>query len=150
MAPKSLPRLVGAALAAFRRVNEIRVELGETELESWTFLAVSLYCATPTFYKIPVTAELLDHVAKGTYPPTETVVERLVFDLPDPEHAHEGFLADANRETLIRYCGAFIDFMVSPACSTFCTDAECVVECSGCSIGPRMKCLRLTVSCSVR
>ncbi|KAI0682600.1 hypothetical protein C8Q76DRAFT_862959 [Earliella scabrosa] len=107
--PDSLPRLVGYALAAFRLLNEVRVEAGEQELESWTFLAISLQYTAPTFYKIPITAELVEHVANGTYPSTRTVVERLEMDLPDPKAAREGFGSLQNREMLVRYCRAFRD-----------------------------------------
>ncbi|KAI0714616.1 hypothetical protein C8Q76DRAFT_795476 [Earliella scabrosa] len=107
----SLPRLVGSALAAFGLLNEARVQLGEKELESWTFLAISFHYTAPTFYKIPITAELVEHVANGTYPTTETIVEELILDLPDPKRAREGFGPLENREMLVRYCRAFKDLM---------------------------------------
>ena len=113
--PNSLPRLVGYALAAFRLLNEVRAQAGEQELESWTFLAISLQYTAPTFYKIPITAELVEHVANGTYPTMRTVVERLEMDLPDPKAAREGFGSLHNREMLVRYCRAFRDMTVSDA-----------------------------------
>ena len=113
--PNSLPRLVGYALAAFRLLNELRAQAGEQELESWTFLAISLQYTAPTFYKIPITAELVEHVANGTYPAMRTVVERLEMDLPDPKAAREGFGSLKNREMLVRYCRAFRDMTVSDA-----------------------------------
>ena len=119
--PNSLPRLVGSALAAFGLLNEARVQLGEKELESWTFLAISFHYTAPTFYKIPITAELVEHVANGTYPTTETIVEELILDLPDPKRAREGFGPLENREMLVRYCRAFKDLMVSVVASALIT-----------------------------
>ncbi|KAI0682591.1 hypothetical protein C8Q76DRAFT_804271 [Earliella scabrosa] len=132
--PNSLPRLFGYALAAFRLLNEVRAQAGEQELESWTFLAISLQYTAPTFYKIPITAKLAEHVANGTYPTMRTVVERLEMDLPDPKGAREGFGSLQNREMLVRYCRAFKDMMNAQSLVSF-EDGEAAADGDSGSVG---------------
>jgi hypothetical protein len=58
---------------------------------------------TPTFYKIPVTNNLVRHVRHGIYPSEPTVVSAQVPDLPD----NGGMKPLENRQALLRYYEAF-------------------------------------------
>ena len=65
---------------------------------------IILASTTPTFYKIPVTSNLVRHVRHGIYPPEPTVVSVQVPDLP---HHNEGMKSLENRQALLRYYEAF-------------------------------------------
>ena len=63
---------------------------------------------TPTFYKIPVTSNLVRHVRHGIYPSEPTVVSVRVPNLPRPCTRHsEGMKPVDNRHALLRYYEAF-------------------------------------------
>jgi hypothetical protein len=62
----------------------------------------------PTFFKIPVTGNLVRHVQNGTYPPEPTVVSIHVPHLPRPRNRYtEGMRPLDNRQVLLRYFEAF-------------------------------------------
>lgn len=62
----------------------------------------------PTFYKIPVTSNLVRHVRHGIYPSEATVVSVQVPDLPRscPRH-NEGMKSLDSRQAVLRYYEAF-------------------------------------------
>ena len=62
---------------------------------------------TPTFYKIPVTSNLVRHVRHGIYPSEPTVVSVQVPDLPRSPHHNEGMKPLDNRQAVFRYYEAF-------------------------------------------
>jgi hypothetical protein len=61
----------------------------------------------PTFYKIPVTSNLVQHVRHGIYPSEPTVVSVQVPDLPGPSNRRMGMKPLDNRQALLRYYEAF-------------------------------------------
>ncbi|KAH9174239.1 hypothetical protein EDB89DRAFT_2150894 [Lactarius sanguifluus] len=63
-------QLMAQAIAAFRYNNQRWVEPLATEM----ILGITVVSTAPTFYRIPVTIELADHVRDGTFPPAPTPV----------------------------------------------------------------------------
>jgi hypothetical protein len=62
----------------------------------------------PTFFKIPVTSNLVRHVQNGTYPPEPTVVSIHVPDFPRPRNRYkEGMRPLDNRQALLGSYEAF-------------------------------------------
>ncbi|KAF8123204.1 hypothetical protein EV363DRAFT_1587493 [Boletus edulis] len=67
--PDAQAQLVAQALAAFSNNNEQRVEAGRIPLDTQIILGIMVVGTTPIFYRIPVTRDLIEHIAQGTYPP---------------------------------------------------------------------------------
>jgi hypothetical protein len=62
----------------------------------------------PTFYKIPVTTNLVHNVMGGTYPPEPTIVSVYAPDLPSPQgHYSEGMKPLGNRQEVLCCFEAF-------------------------------------------
>ncbi|KAF8489171.1 hypothetical protein F5888DRAFT_1910452 [Russula emetica] len=96
------PQLIAEAIAAFDRNNHLQRYAEEQTIESKAFGTM------PTFFKIPVTSNLVRHVQYGTYPPEPTVVSIHVPDLPRPRNRYkEGMRPLDNREALLRNYEAF-------------------------------------------
>ncbi|KAG1780200.1 hypothetical protein EV702DRAFT_767960 [Suillus placidus] len=70
------PTVIAGAIAAYVANNKVRVNMNLPPLDAITIPAITLEGLTPTFYKIPVTAELSEAVARGTYPTSKTRVLR--------------------------------------------------------------------------
>jgi len=63
---------------------------------------------TPTFYKIPVTKDLLQHVAQGTYPPNPIHVTFCQPPIPRPARRYsEGMKPLDNRQRILGCYEAF-------------------------------------------
>jgi hypothetical protein len=63
---------------------------------------------SPTFFKIPVTQELVTHVRHGTYPPTPTVVAYYIPHLPHPARTRsDGMKPMGNRRHILSCYEAF-------------------------------------------
>lgn len=75
-----LLKLLPTAIAAFHRLN---TRVGQLGMEQKVYPAVVMVGATPSFYKIPITQALVDALMAGQYPPSTTVVQRLVPPVPD-------------------------------------------------------------------
>lgn len=59
--------------------------------------------SVPTFYKIPVSVDLVRHVRLGTYPPHATIVHEHLVDLPSPPLLlREGMKPLGNRAAILR------------------------------------------------
>ncbi|KZT65175.1 hypothetical protein DAEQUDRAFT_677250, partial [Daedalea quercina L-15889] len=100
--------LIAKATAAVEHNNEVRRSAGLPTLESKIMPGIVLTGTAPTFYKIPVSADLLDHVSHGTYPPEATVVSMYVPELPRPLRRYTaGIKPLDNREAILRCYGAF-------------------------------------------
>lgn len=73
----------------------------------------------PVFYKIPITEELADAVARGAGPEQTTVVQKFVPPVPipgnwnDSEYRHQGIVPLNNRQTLFRCYEEFRKFVSS-------------------------------------
>ncbi|KAF8425080.1 hypothetical protein L210DRAFT_3567605 [Boletus edulis BED1] len=73
--PDAQAQLVAQALAAFSNNNEQRVEAGRIPLDTQIILGIMIVGTTPIFYRIPVTRDLIEHIAQGTYPPPMPPIE---------------------------------------------------------------------------
>lgn len=63
---------------------------------------------SPTFFKVPVTQELVTYVQHGTYPPTPTVVAYCFPPLPHPgRRRRDGMKTLDNRRQILSCCEAF-------------------------------------------
>lgn len=70
--------------------------------------------AVPTFYHIPITAELVRCVQAGSLPTQTTVVQRCVPPVPNPDaYLEEGLVPLANRAIVMQCFQAFKSFVVS-------------------------------------
>ncbi|PCH35992.1 hypothetical protein WOLCODRAFT_134036 [Wolfiporia cocos MD-104 SS10] len=94
------PQLIAKAIAAFDYNNRLRVMCS---------IATHLLVGTmPTFYKIPVTANLMRDVRHGTYPSEPTIVFAHVPDLPRPHRRYsDGMKPLDNRQAILRCYEAF-------------------------------------------
>jgi hypothetical protein len=68
----------------------------------------------PTFYKLPVTDQVLISLATSQYPPQVTTIQKLVPPVPFPERlTHEGMKPLVNRRIILQCFEAFKQFVVS-------------------------------------
>jgi hypothetical protein len=77
------PQLIAAAIAAVQ-MNYIQREtvLGLPPLEFRLMAGITMIRTSPTFFKIPVTSQLLQAVQLGDYPVTPTVVAMHISHVP--------------------------------------------------------------------
>jgi hypothetical protein len=77
-------------------------------ISSHTFPAITLEGSAPTFYKIPVTQNLVDAVTTAQYPPDETIVCKLLLPLPNIVNTlEEGMVPLENRRIMFQCFEAF-------------------------------------------
>jgi hypothetical protein len=80
------PRLILDTIAAFHNDNMVRVKrLGTNPLISKVMPGIVMNGTMPTFYKIPVTPELVRAVESVERPEEETVVHAYLPEVPRPE-----------------------------------------------------------------
>ncbi|KIL65191.1 hypothetical protein M378DRAFT_1039664 [Amanita muscaria Koide BX008] len=92
------PQLIAEAIAAFYETNRALRAAGLPPLQSKTFAGITMIGTAPTFYKIPVTKELLISLATTQYPPQVTTVEKLIPPVPSPERlVNDGYEAFAQQ-----------------------------------------------------
>ncbi|KAF8175101.1 hypothetical protein BJ912DRAFT_885110 [Pholiota molesta] len=114
--PDPEPQLIAGAISAFMEMEEKAQFWGEAVFESKTFPGMVMVGTAPTFYKIPVTMELLLAVASGQRPPTPTVVEKFIPPIPQPGTPRlvvEGMSPLVNRRIIMQCFQAFKQFVVS-------------------------------------
>jgi hypothetical protein len=108
------PQLIAEAMAAFYENNRARRAAGLPKLQSRTFAGITMVGTAPTFYKIPVTDEILISLATAQYPPKITTIEKLVPPVPFPERlANDGMKPLVNRHIILQCFEAFRQFLVS-------------------------------------
>ncbi|KAJ7430712.1 hypothetical protein B0H11DRAFT_921606 [Mycena galericulata] len=82
------PQLVAKAIAAFHSNNRKREQtLGLPLLPSKVIPGITTKGTAPTFFKVPVTEELVTALMGGVYPATETIVYVHLPPSPDPKNA---------------------------------------------------------------
>ena len=87
---------------------------GLPEVDSQIFPAIIMVGTAPIFYRIPITAELVNCVESGSLPPQVTVVQRCVPPVPNPiAYPEEGLVSLANRAIVLQCFQAFKAFVVS-------------------------------------
>ena len=103
------PRLISDAIAAFHNDNIMRVKrLGTNPVASKIMPGIVMDGTMPTFYKIPITDELVRAVESGEKPNLETVVHVYVPEVPRPE---EGMKPLDNRVIILSCFEAFKQFL---------------------------------------
>jgi len=103
------PRLISDAIAAFHNDNIMRVNrLGTNPLTSKVMPGIVVDGTMPTFYKIPITPELVRAVESGERPEQETVVHAYLPEVPRPE---EGIKPVDNRYIILSCFEAFRQFL---------------------------------------
>jgi len=104
------PRLISDVIAAFHNNNNmVRVKhLGTEPLASKVMPGIVMDGTMPTFYKIPVTPELVRAVESGERPEEETVVHAYRPEVPSPE---EGMGPLDNRHIILSCFEAFRQFL---------------------------------------
>jgi hypothetical protein len=75
-------------------------------VDSQIFPGIIMVGAVPTFYRIPITATLVNHVQAGSFPPQPTVVQRCVPPVPNPIAYPEEGLAPLPMIELL-FCSVF-------------------------------------------
>lgn len=109
--PTHTPKIIAQALAAYYR-NNLRCK--PTEMQPKCIPAIAMNRSVPTFYRIPVTAGLLQALAAGSYPTEETVVFSFHPRLPSPrQYYHGGIWILENRRIILQYFEAFKALIVS-------------------------------------
>ncbi len=103
------PRLISDAIATFHNDNIRRVKhLGTNPLTSKVMPGIVMVVTMPSFYKIPVTPELVAAVESGIPPEQETVIHAYLPEVPRPE---EGMNPLNNRYILLSCLSAFKQFL---------------------------------------
>lgn len=106
------PQLVAEAIAAFDNNNSARERFGRPTLQSAIIPGITMTGTMPTFFKIPVTTELVQAVAGGTYPEKETVVYAHLSEIPGAPRAYEeGMRNLMNRHIILSCYEAFRPFI---------------------------------------
>ena len=103
------PQLISDAIGTFHNNNIIRIKHFDTNpLASMIMPGIVMDGSMPTFYKIPVTAELVSAVDAGKRPQQETVVHAYRPEVPQPE---EGMKPLDNRYIILSCFEAFRQFL---------------------------------------
>jgi len=107
------PQLIAEAIAAFQFNNFKRTRiLNEPALTSKVMAGITMLGTAPSFFKIPVTQELISAVELGEYPSTPTVVTMHVPDIPRPScRVAEGMMPLDNRQVIFACFEAFKQFV---------------------------------------
>lgn len=107
------PQLIAEAIAAFQSNNARRHQvLNLPPLASKVMAGITMTGTSPTFFKIPVTAELNDAIRFGHYPAAPTVVAMHIPDLPRPaRRLSEGMRPLDNRRNILACFEAFKQFV---------------------------------------
>jgi hypothetical protein len=102
-------RLISEAIAAFHNDNIRRVKhLGTDPLTSKVMPGIVMDGTMPTFYKIPITTELVTSVESGDRPEQDTIVYTYRPEVPRPE---EGMRPLENRSIILSCFEAFRQFL---------------------------------------
>lgn len=105
-------QLVAAAIAAVQNNNRMRSIVGSDVLDFKEMAGIIMIGTHPTFFKIPVTKELIQAVQRGQFPSMPTVVSMHLPTLPRPaERVREGMRPLDNRRIIIACFEAFKQFV---------------------------------------
>ena len=107
------PQLIAEAIAAFQTNNTRRTRvLGQNAIDTNVIPGIVLAGSSPTFYKIPITAELAQAVELGLFPATPTVVYAHLPVVPCPAcRLSEGMKPLDNRVQILSCYEAFKQFV---------------------------------------
>ncbi|KAI6103481.1 hypothetical protein F5141DRAFT_1007661, partial [Pisolithus sp. B1] len=107
------PQLIAEAIAASALNNRNRIlTLGLPTLPSKVLAGITMMGTSPIFYKINVTVKLVDAVAGGAYPATQTVVHAHLPAVPRPHRRwDEGMKPLDSRRVILSCYEAFKRFV---------------------------------------
>jgi len=107
------PQLVAEAIAAFYNNNQTRVQtLDQAPVANKVIPGITMKGTMPTFYKIPVTTDLVRSVQYGEYPAQETVVYSHYPAVPRPARRYsEGMKPLDNRRVILACYEAFKQYL---------------------------------------
>jgi hypothetical protein len=106
------PQLIAEAIAAVQSNNLMRPNLGSNQLDFKDMTGIVMFGSSPTFFKIPVTRQLMQAVQRGQLPPTPTVVAMHRPTFPRPLCClTEGMQALDNRRVVLACLEAFRQFV---------------------------------------
>ncbi|KAG7085783.1 hypothetical protein E1B28_003324 [Marasmius oreades] len=77
------PSSLQGAIAAFYENKRRRSLLGFLAVQAKTFVGITIFSTVPTFYKIPITSDLLRSIMTGQSPPSATRCYKLVASFPN-------------------------------------------------------------------
>ena len=107
------PKLIAGGIAAFYNNNNTRVRiLMLAPLQSKVIPGITMKGTMPTFYRIPVTADLVRAVQLGEYPAQETIVYAHTPAVPRPARRYtDGMKPLDNRRVVLACYEAFKQFL---------------------------------------
>jgi len=106
------PQLIAEAIAAVQSNNRMRIQLGLEALDFKVMAGIVMIGTSPTFFKIPVTRDLMAAVQRGQYPDTPTVVAMHQPQLPRAlRRLSEGMRPLDNRRVIVACLEAFKQFV---------------------------------------
>ena len=107
------PQLIAEAIGAAQANNAIReTVLNLAPLEYKLMAGITMTGTSPTFFKIPITSELMEAVRLGQYPPTPTVVAMHIPEVPRPaRRLSEGMRPLDSRAKILACFEAFKQFV---------------------------------------
>jgi len=81
-------------------------------MQAKEFAAIAFRGTAPMFYKIPITANLLESLASVQFPSQQTIVQRLIPPVPNMSRLLEdGMLPLENRHVILQCFEAFKQFV---------------------------------------
>jgi hypothetical protein len=101
------PQLIAEAIAAYQYNNMCLERIGLPTIQAKMIPGIIMAGSMPTFYKIPITQDLVYAVETGRHPEKPTIVHKhipLVADL-------NGMMPLDNRDTILRCFEAFKQFV---------------------------------------
>jgi hypothetical protein len=101
------PQVIAEAIASFQHNNRKRAESNHPVLDRMTIPCITMIGTKPTFYKVPVTAQLSESVVSSQYPLEQTVVTRC--SPPTRCRASEGMEIPDYRRNALQYYDTFRD-----------------------------------------
>ncbi|KAJ7457269.1 hypothetical protein B0H11DRAFT_2199785 [Mycena galericulata] len=106
------PQLIAAAVAAYSANIRFRNALGLPPVTSKVFAGIVMLGTALTFYKIPISSELVTAISSAQYPLNATVVSKLVPPVPDLyRYLNEGMVPLENRRIVFHCLTAFKQFV---------------------------------------
>jgi hypothetical protein len=106
------PQLIAEAIAAVQSNNRVRIQLGLEALDFKLMAGIVMIGTSPTFFKIPVSRDLMEAVQRGQYPDTPTVVAMHQPQLPRAlRRLSEGMRPLDNRRVIVACLEAFKQFV---------------------------------------
>ena len=92
------PQLIAEAIAAFYEANRRRRQVGLSTIPATVFAGITLAGTAPTFYKIPITSDLLQSVTTAQFPSQKTIVHKFIPPVPNMQYfLREGMVPLENR-----------------------------------------------------